>query len=37
MFKLLTSDQWNKENHLRHTPRKRFLRILREFLTFNVL
>ena len=22
MFKLLTSDQWNKENYLRHTPGK---------------
>ena len=26
MFKLLTSDQWNKENYLRHTPGKRILR-----------
>ena len=26
MFKLLTSDQWNKENHLRRTPGKRILR-----------
>ena len=22
MFNLLTSDLWNKENHLRHTPEK---------------